>query len=49
MTDLWHTPKPGPGYWDWRCLVCDAAVDAHPSWWRRALRRLRLMGKETAA
>lgn len=25
-----HAPQPGPGYWDWRCLVCDGDVDKHP-------------------
>ena len=41
MSDLWHAPRPGPGYWDWRCLRCDEPVDMHPSWLARLVRRLR--------
>lgn len=30
-----HGARPGPGYWDWRCLVCSEPVDEHASWWQR--------------
>jgi hypothetical protein len=41
-----HAPKPGPAYWEWRCLVCSQRVDHHAGilarWrWRRAQRRAR--------
>lgn len=39
--DLWHAPKPGPLYWDWRCLRCSEPVADHPSWWARLRRRWR--------
>lgn len=29
-----HFAKPGPLYWDWRCLICGDAVKGH---WRRQL------------
>lgn len=35
-----HRPRPGPFYWEWRCLVCGDAVRDHPSWWQRLRRRL---------
>lgn len=40
-----HRPRPGPGYWDWRCLTCSEDVALHGSWlerwrWRREQRRL---------
>jgi hypothetical protein len=39
-----HAARPGPGYWDGRCLVCSQPVDDHAGrlarWcWRRARRR----------
>lgn len=37
--DLWHRPQPGPGYWDFRCLVCSQRVDDHPPLWARLRRR----------
>jgi hypothetical protein len=40
VVDTWHRPKPGPGYWDWRCLVCSQRVDQHPPWWVRLRRRM---------
>jgi hypothetical protein len=27
-----HIARPGPGYWDWRCLVCDFPVAEHSFW-----------------
>jgi hypothetical protein len=34
-----HFARPGPGYWDWRCLRCGDPCDWHPTrlrvWWRR--------------
>lgn len=36
-----HAPRPGPLYWDFRCLVCGENVADHPSWWRRLLHRWR--------
>lgn len=36
---MWHAPQPGPGYWDFRCMVCDQPVADHPSWWRRVRAR----------
>jgi hypothetical protein len=39
-----HRAAPGPGYWDWRCLICSGPVDnrdLHPRFGRlkQALRR----------
>lgn len=39
VPDLWHTPRPGPLHWDWRCLVCSDPIAAHPSLIRRLMRR----------
>lgn len=30
--DLTHFARPGPGYWDYRCLKCDYPVAAHVGW-----------------
>jgi hypothetical protein len=30
-----HAPRPGPQYWDWRCLVCSQRVDDHAGLWAR--------------
>lgn len=33
MTDLdSHRPWPGPGYWDFRCLICSERVVDHSLW-----------------
>lgn len=39
-----HAPHPGPGHWDFRCMVCDEPVRNHANalqrWlWRRRKRR----------
>jgi hypothetical protein len=39
-----HPARPGPQYWDWRCLTCGQRVDDHAGplerWrWRRRQRR----------
>lgn len=34
---IMHRPRPGPLYWDWRCLDCSARVDEHAPWWRLVL------------
>ena len=26
-----HVARPGPLYWDFRCLVCGESVEGHPS------------------
>jgi hypothetical protein len=36
-----HAARPGPMYWDFRCLTCGDTVSAHAPWWFRAWRRLR--------
>lgn len=37
-----HSPVPGPGYWDWRCLACSTPVSHHPGLVKRwRLRRRR--------
>ncbi len=36
MTD--HLARPGPMYWDWRCLVCGADVTNHTKWWQMVWR-----------
>lgn len=28
-------PRPGPLYWDWRCLNCDQPITAHENWLTR--------------
>lgn len=33
-------PRPGPMYWDWRCLNCDQEIRLHPPLWRRLLARV---------
>jgi hypothetical protein len=38
-----HGARPGPGYWDWRCLRCGGPLQdraLHPRWWRRRAARL---------
>ena len=35
-----HAPKPGPLYWDWRCLVCGEPVADHAPWWKRIFSKL---------
>lgn len=35
-----HLAWPGPGYWDFRCLVCGQPVDKHIGLIRYLLRRL---------
>lgn len=27
-----HLARPGPVYWDWRCLVCDQPCSRHIGW-----------------
>jgi hypothetical protein len=38
-----HLARPGPLYWDFKCLVCDGLVDDHIGlfrfWWRRIWRK----------
>lgn len=34
-----HRARPGPGYWDWRCLECSEPVDDHASVWWHARQR----------
>lgn len=38
-----HAARPGPMYWDWKCLTCDELVRLHAPfivrWWRRWRRR----------
>lgn len=29
-----HLARPGPLYWDWRCLECDKDVANHTKWWQ---------------
>jgi len=29
----WHFSRPGPMYWNWRCLVCDGVVSGHWRGW----------------
>jgi hypothetical protein len=41
VTTPCQTPRPGPDYWSWRCLVCDLPIRAHDGWWMRLLRALR--------
>lgn len=31
-----HFAKPGPMYWDWRCLICGEQVKGH---WRKWLEK----------
>ncbi len=35
-----HVARPGPMYWDYRCLICGETVDGHTPWWRLLLRRI---------
>lgn len=39
---IMHCPIPGPLYWNWRCLLCDQAVDDHANWLQRLVYRWRL-------
>jgi hypothetical protein len=36
-----HAARPGPLYYDSRCLRCSEAVVDHAPWWWRLLRRFR--------
>ena len=36
-----HRAKPGPMYWDFKCLVCDGLVSDHPTFWGKVLLKLR--------
>lgn len=35
MTIYDHKPRPGPQYWNWRCLVCSEPVNQHAGFWAR--------------
>jgi hypothetical protein len=39
MALIRHKPRPGPLYWDWRCLECGEPVKDHEPWWQRWIRR----------
>ena len=41
LEDTIHRPRPGPQYWDWRCLLCGEPVAHHPNLRHRTLARLR--------
>jgi hypothetical protein len=34
------SPRPGPLYWDWRCLICSFAISEHDSLTTRLAQRL---------
>lgn len=34
-----HRFRPGPEYWDWRCLTCSESCKKHVSAWKRFLWR----------
>lgn len=36
-----HLARPGPGYWEWKCLRCDGLVADHPGWLRLLWHRMR--------
>lgn len=39
---IWdHLAKPGPDYWDYRCLVCGEPVRDHAGVWRMLWKKLR--------
>jgi len=40
--ELNHTPRPGPQYWDFKCLECDEPVSAHAPLWLRIARKIGL-------
>ncbi len=29
-----HLARPGPMYWDFRCLICGKDVRTHTRWWK---------------
>lgn len=37
----WHRPVTGPGYWDYRCRVCNGNVEDHAPWIFRMWERIK--------
>jgi hypothetical protein len=36
-----HAPYPGPGYWEWKCMLCEEDVRDHGNIFQRWLWRRR--------